>query len=186
MPIPPKAITVLTDQREKIPVKFPATLIWYNGERRRNHHVIAVRVVKKTLKTGDYYIEGYRDVSIVERKRAAEIGPCALGVDVRRFRAQLDRLTTTCRFPYLLIDSSPAKVMRATKWCAQPEKALSLLLRECARRSVRIMWAGNCYTATSRRILGEVLLRIMLTHILVEPWVMPVRAPSVTEEPLPC
>lgn len=175
----PSKLNMLIDTREKIPILFPATLRYYTSLSDRSHHLVHVRTTRRKLRTGDYYLDGHRSVTIWERKAGAEeIHNNILGKQRKRFLESLDRLQAATRHPYLLIDSSPAQMLRHSEWATNPTLVINALYRECVTRGIAVWWIGNAGARSTRIAMGTVLLHAMLTHI-VHPGV------SRAEKPLP-
>ncbi len=171
---PPRKITVLVDDREKDAVLFPRSITWHPTRNGKGVREIQIAVQRKRLKTGDYYLEKFRKISIMEKKGSlTEIANNTIGGGTRSFQSQLDRLRETTRYPYLLLTDSFSKMTCPSKWNTDPMRVLSHLFQECTRRNINLLWIGGAHSPKARVRLGETILRIMLSHVLVEPWLPP-------------
>lgn len=183
---PPRKITVYVDDREKDPVLFPVNITWYPSRNGKDVCQVQVVTERKRLRTGDYFLKHFRSTCIVEKKGSLdEVKDNVLGAGTKRFHAQLDRLRTATRYPYLLLTESFSKMTSPTRWCKDPMRAIGHLLTECTRRNIHLLWIGGAHAPRARVRLGEALIRIMLTHALVEPWAIapsdfPTESPTVS------
>ena len=163
---PPSTITILIDSRERIPLLFPKSVKWH-PDRSGKSHLILVKEKVVTLPAGDYTLEGYDDESVVERKGSVrEVLGNLFTKDRRRSVAAFQRLIEACEHPYLLLDFSLSEMFTVTEHVPNPMLVLDTLLADAGNLGVTLLWGGNCKPATSRRRLGEVVLRLLLSHAL--------------------
>ena len=160
---------VLVDQRENTPLLFPAylpTLRDTGVPSKRNATTVRLATKTKTLAAGDYALEGYEDVALVERKGSLrEIFANVLSEDRTRFVKALDRLASSCRYPLLLLEGDPFQIMQPTKWQECPGYAIDGLFRLLVER--RISWCiVSTNTLTRRRAVGELVVRHLLAASL--------------------
>jgi len=167
VPSIPKQVTMLIDSREKLPLLFPGVLHYHADYSSNTHGLVHVKTTTRKLKTGDYYLQGHRSACILERKASPEeIHANLVRSGRRKFLLALDRLQAATNHPYLLLDASPAQMLKHSPWVEDPTWALNQLYRECTLRNIPILWVGNAQARSTRMAMGSVLLQIMLTHIL--------------------
>lgn len=161
----PTSVTVLVDSREKFPLLFPQTVKYYQD--RGHYHLIRVEVETRTLHAGDYALAGYDDEVLFERKGSMqELLNNLFTVDRRRCTAAFLKLVEGCEVPYLLLDFPLGDMFKPTPYVVDPPRVLDALLDLSRSFGLRLLWAGNCKTASRRRELGELVLRVMLSHAL--------------------
>lgn len=163
----PRQITVLVDNRERIPLLFPKNLVWHPTRGGKGH---LVKVVEKSTKilTGDYCLGGYKSGAVIERKGSLrELHQNLLTKDYRRFLSAIERLAE-CQFPYLLLDMTPGDLATVSEYVPDPSRVVDALMRIVAKYHLRLLFAGNCKYPLSRRRLGEQCLRIMMGHRYLE------------------
>jgi ERCC4-type nuclease len=96
-----KSVTILQDDREKLPFKFKCP--YYKIERTR-------------LKTGDYTIKGFEKLVCIERKKNwAELLSNLRGANRKRFIAELKRLRKF-KHRYILIEDNNNTVLDGCKY----------------------------------------------------------------------
>ena len=159
---PPKTLTVITDTREKTPIPFPKQMTW--GDHRGYRTIFSVKSVPQTLTTGDYAIDSYESIVLVERKGSIrELAGNTLSKDKARFARCLDRLGEETKYPYLLLDF-PVTSVNADRNVDSPWLVMDRLYRACHHRGIRVWWIST-RTVASRIALGEQLLRLMWNHV---------------------
>lgn len=167
----PKTITVIIDSREQIPLLFPENILYY-PDRSPDSRQIRIKTKVSKVDAGDYCLQPWYKVldkhpCLIERKGAnTELHQNLLTKDYKRFTAALDRLVSYCRHPYLLLDVAIADFWTIKEHCPNPERVWDCLIREVSSRGINLLWGCNAKHATSRRILGEQCLRILLSHAL--------------------
>jgi len=127
-------------------------------------------VVERTpLKSGDYTLKGLSDVCVIERKKniESEITHNLLSADRPRFLRALNRLSESCAHPYLwverLLASGFEKDILNNRFC------IDTLYAECQFRGIQVIWGGLVgKTVAAKRRVGEVAMRLMLSHALRE------------------
>jgi ERCC4-type nuclease len=163
---PMKSLTVLIDSREKTPLLFPNMLEFWPDKGTRPK---TLRVKSKVLKldAGDYQLEGYEDCSIFERKGSLrELHNNFLTSDFPRFKEAIERLSSACLYPYLLLDIRPADMVRPTTDVPNPARVFDELCRCIHHYGLRLFYAGKPTSPTARRCIGSQVLRLMLGHAL--------------------
>lgn len=164
----PKTVTIQIDTREQYPLLFPPTVLWHR-DRGGKPSLIRVKKEEVTLAAGDYTLKGYDDVGGVERKGALdEIAKNFMSADYRRSSAAFQKLVETYEFPYLLLDVTVGELLTPTERTPEPRQVLDALLDLTHERGIRLLLAGHAKAVGARRILGEFVLRILLSHALRE------------------
>lgn len=165
----PKSIQITIDSREKVPLLFPSNIIWYRDRGYGEGHLVKVKTKVAKLDYGDYLLSNWPNAAVIERKGSLdELNQNLLTDDYERFMSATRRLCENCRHPYLLLDTSIATLWTPTERCPSPERAWDALCQILSTFGVRLLWGGNAKHAGPRRILGEQILRILLSHALRE------------------
>jgi hypothetical protein len=161
----PRKITVLIDSREQYPLFFPETIEWYRT-RSGKPQTIFLRTKLIRLPAGDYQLDGYDD-AIVERKGCLrELRDNLLSDDYRRAKGAFVKLVEATDHPYLLIDETLGGVMTPTEHVAEPRMVIDALLDLAGAMGIRLLLVGGCKAAGARRMLGEFVVRLLLSHAL--------------------
>ncbi len=164
----PKSVELKIDSREKIPLLFPSNILWFS-DRSSEGRMIRIRTKVAKLDYGDYLLSNWPDAAAIERKGSLdELNQNLLTGDYSRFMEATRRLCDGCRHPYLLLDSSIATLWTPTERCPRPEQVWDALCHLLATTPLRLLWGGNAKHAGARRILGEQLIRLLLSHALRE------------------
>jgi ERCC4-type nuclease len=118
---------VLQDTRESRPWRFPSH----------------VQVKKKTLKTGDYTVEGYEESLCIERKSLNDITSCLCKNELMRFTSQVKRMRQF-KYRVIIVEADMADILNG-KYRAPlpPMKALSGMLDVCLRFKVLLLFGGD-------------------------------------------
>lgn len=103
---------MLVDNREKIPLRFPATLKVWDPESlalRPRKKVVRLIPHSTRLLTGDYALQGYEDIILVERKKSLdELCNNLLNRSARaRFAGELERMRDSTMRGVLLTEGTP-------------------------------------------------------------------------------
>jgi hypothetical protein len=152
-------ITVCVDSREKRPLLFPATLK-YKG---RRYPVVVERV---TAPAGDYYLKGCEAFALVERKASLrELHQNLVTEDFPRFHRAIARLSDKTLNPILLVESTAADLMLPSKLFPDPGGILQRLFEVGADHSLHYLFVGECKFPAKRRLVGEFILRILLSYV---------------------
>lgn len=168
----PAVITVQIDSREKYPIPFPANIriedpAYYPPRKK----IIKVRTETTKLDAGDYRLKEFPDCCVIERKGSQlEIFKNLFNpYDQIRMAKALRRLSSV-EYPYLLIEVSPAAMMRAPLAPPRfnPEVLVCRLSTIIAKYGLRTLWVSKSSSSTSRRALGITLTHLMLAHALGE------------------
>jgi hypothetical protein len=166
----PRKVTVLVDDREKVPLLFPDEICWHpQRTSSTDDQVIQVKTSRQRLEDGDYYLEDYPDYCRIERKYSnAELTNNFLTRDYRRARYAFERFSESCIYPYLLLDMSLAKLIPAThhRYEADGELLLDNVFALCHRLGIRPISFGAMNTKRTRLLGGKTLVHLMLSHAL--------------------
>lgn len=165
----PRDVTVLIDTREKRPILFPSTIKIAHPERIYIELPINVETKKSKLSFGDYALEGHESVCVFERKASQLEIYKNLNEHHDRIRQAkaFRRLTSSCDFPYLLVEASPAELLATNKIAKQPElicHRLGLALAQYGLHALFIPWKSR--SAEVRRKIGTLMLHIMVACIV--------------------
>lgn len=170
----PAGLTVQIDSREKYPLLFPANIFLPNPDPHRfRSGPIPVPLTTETtsLACGDYRLAEYPDCCIVERKGSCDEllkNLCSLTDSARQAAAFL-RLARSCKYPYLLIEASPASLF-SSDIPPQYQGDLSLRLGQAlSTYKLSALWVSQCRTPDARRNLGEFLVYLMLGYARPRP-----------------
>lgn len=162
----PTTVTVLVDSRERYPLLFPKTVKWH-ADRSASPVLIQVHMEVRQLHAGDYALAGYDDEVLFERKGSmSELLQNLFTSDHRRCTTAFLKLVEGCEVPYLLLDFPLSDMFKRSPYVADPQRILDALLDVSRDFGLRLLWAGNCKQAGRRRELGELVLRVMLSHAL--------------------
>lgn len=118
--------------------------------------------------TGDYYLEGYESVVVIERKGSIdELYKNLFTPDRRRQGRAAKRLVELAMVPVLLLDFD-ATTMFGTwkaKQMEQPGCVLDATYRFAARFGLHLWWHPGGHTTKSRERLGEAMLRFLWSYV---------------------
>lgn len=164
----PNEVTVLIDSRERRPLLFPSW-ITFHGDRTLEVHQIQVKTKVVRMPAGDYTLQGYDDVCIIETKRSLrELHNNVCSNEWPRVAKALKRLRDECEFPILLWEMTPSELFRATRYVPDPYLVFDRWMQVIARFDLRLMYGGAGVGPGPRRKLGEQMVRLMLAHALEE------------------
>ena len=116
------------------------------------------------MQKGDYFLEGYPDRWVVERKaRLEEIAVNCLRKRRRKnFIAELDYLRDKCRYPVLLLIGRPQDYMRPSKNKYHYGVAYSALIRLLLERNIWLLTMPG-ETLRDRQAMGECVAHILIS-----------------------
>ena len=152
--------TVIIDSREDLHWRLPfPDHVKVHPQRSRNPVIIKIKKQVDKLDAGDYCLDGYASLCLVETKRSArELAGNLLTDDFRRANAAFEKLSRATAFPLLVCEFSQAdllseaedgRVMDALAWCI-------------ARHRLNVWFAGPRGAKDARRKTAECILRLML------------------------
>lgn len=157
-------VTVLVDNREQRPLLFPATLKWY-PERGGRCKTVLVKTKGVVLSSGDYALEGHEEGCLIERKASIdELANNLLSNDYARANAAFGRFAGATENPYLLLECTASELRSETRWTKQPERIVDALAALIQRLKLRLLLCGSCKTPRQKRVVGELVLRLMMAH----------------------
>lgn len=152
-------VTVVVDTREKHPLLFPS-IIQLRGRR------VKILTEKIKLDTGDYCIKGLEGMALIERKASIrELFSNFIGKDKKRFLKCIDRLAKATDHPILFLETSASELLMPTRYLQNPAGITQMLFDECAKRGIQILLVGACKHAAKRRIVGELITRLMISYM---------------------
>lgn len=163
----PTQIEVHVDTAEKKPLPFPETILWHPSPGATPVR-LQINPVPRKLYAGDYRLAIAPGACIIERKGSVrELAQNFFTKDRRRQLKAFDKLIASCDYPYLVIEGRPLDLWSGLGLLPENEesgKLLDHLLAVAARKRLQIIWGGNTGLVRSRRLLGEVVVRILLRH----------------------
>jgi hypothetical protein len=163
----PQKVTVLIDSREKQPLLFPSWIEWH-GDLTSGTHQIQILTKIVTLDAGDYTLEGYEDICIIETKRSLRELCNNVGTEWPRACKALYKLSKACDYPYVVWELTASDCMRKSKHVPDPGLIIDRWMHAITRLDLRLMWVGNSLAPGPRRKLGGQLVRLMLAHVATE------------------
>ena len=162
-------MAVLVDSREKFPLLFPASVLWYPTRAARPHYLINIVPETKRMSEGDYAMKGYEDVCLIERKGSlSELSSNLCSKDYKRAHSAFVRLTKACTHPYLLLEETPAGILPTTYKHDRPtpDRVVDAFFREVSELKIPLIFAGRARSPGHRRRLGHMVLKIMIGHVM--------------------
>ena len=170
-------MTVLIDSREKMPVLFPATILYYPTRAARPFHLIHIDQKVVEMRTGDYALKGYEDTCLIERKGAmTEISVNLCSKDYARSHAALKRLAGETRHPYLMLEETPAGMLPSHYPSDRPtpDRVCDAFLREVCGLGLSLIFVGKAKSPGNRRKLGHFMLKILIGHAMTNNNAIPI------------
>ena len=134
---------------------------------RRKEATIRIHSVNHKMDTGDYALQGYENVVLIERKGSlSEIaGYCLTKDGRRRFISQIDRLKESASVPYVLLEGTPQDLKKPTVYVPKPHLALDAFQRILMEREVPLLLLPST-TLSARRGMGEWVARLLINGAL--------------------
>lgn len=176
-----QSYTILVDTREQTPLQFPAHLPILNPNKLATDRVsttVHLNVVSSKLETGDYALQGFGELCLIERKGGIrEVAKnCLDPTDRKRFIKCLDRLKSSCLHPYLMLEGS---LLDMTHDRHVPDwwNAVDALHRLLLERNIGLILLPNTGLA-QRKLVGEWVARLLVNAALC-----PILPATPTEEP---
>lgn len=109
-----------------------------------------LRTIRKKLEFGDYSLQGFENRVAIERKSLQDLwGTVSQQGNWARFDAELSRAQSAgCRL-HIVVEASPAQVLKPSKWCVlPPARVLDRLWESCHRFGMAATFAcGRATTA---------------------------------------
>lgn len=169
----PKSLTVQIDTREKYPILFPATI--QIGDPKHpddatRRMLIPISTEKIKLNVGDYRLKEFPDCCVIERKasqRELFNNLMAAKGKIRQAKA-FKRLADQVKYPYLLLEISPAEMLHARypELVSVPEILFHRLCQVLMKYKFGLIWVSRTHTPTGRRRIGTSLIHLMLACAL--------------------
>jgi ERCC4-type nuclease len=161
----PTEITVEVDTRERIPIKFPATIRVVHPEKPLERLLIKVKTKKIKLDYGDYRLSEYPACCVIERKAGQrELLKNIFNPRDAVRQAKSFRKLSACEFPYILIELTPEQMLRHTEYVRDPESLMHKLSLVFVKYGFHVLWMPwrTRKTTYQRRQLGVFLAHLML------------------------
>jgi len=164
----PNEIVIVADTRERYPLLFPKTIAcWELGKRK----IVKVKKKKEKLETGDYLLENYSHLGIVERKGSvSEISSNLFSSDSARQLRAFSRLQKTCKYPILFLEMNPYQLLKGPYHMPGVDSSilLSKLMVVLSRYYFHLLWFPWAKSTTGRLLAGEVILHLLLSYVVAE------------------
>lgn len=178
----PNVITVQKDTREQIPLLFPDMIMIGHPELTHLSLPIAVKQEKTKLDFGDYRLAEYPTICVIERKASQLEIYKNMNESLDRIRQAkaFRRLSTGCKYPYLLVEASAGELLSSNSLVKQPELVCHRLALALAKYNLRLLfipWKSRSLDV--RRKVGTLALHLMLGCALQETFDVP---PVLLEE----
>lgn len=182
----PATITICMDTREQIPMIFPDVIHISHPE--ITHLSIPVGINKERIKLdfGDYVLKEYPDLCVIERKASALEIYKNLNESHDRIRQAkaFRKLMCGCKYPYLMVEASPAELLSDDPRIKQPELVCHRLALAVAKYGLHLwMIPWKSKNSDARRKVGTLMLHLMLGYALKETFDVPT---VLLEEEEPC
>ena len=162
-------MTVLVDSRERFPLLFPASVLWYPTRAARPFYIIQILTKVVEMETGDYALKGYEDTCLIERKGAmTELMTNLCSKDYKRSHAALKRLAEATKHPYLMLEETPSGMLPSTYPSNRPtpDRVVDAFIREVYGLKLSLIFVGRSRLPAHRRRLGHLMLKFMIGHAM--------------------
>jgi ERCC4-type nuclease len=172
-----RTFTLVWDSREKLPLRFPNTLRVLDPHRPcpPKSYVVILRHEKQRLdehhaqlSKGDYFLDGFADKVVIERKRGIdELAMNCIRTKRRRQRIidEMKYLRDKCAYPVWFVEGSPTTLLGGTRRTKDAELAIDALTGLLYRHTIP-MWLVNTSTPATRLAAGEMAARLLLRGAL--------------------
>lgn len=159
--------TVLIDTRERIPLLFPANLVYSrpgSTATDSEYSTVAVNSVSHKLNAGDYALLENPTGVVIERKGSIEevAKNCTSKADRPRFLNAIRRFADSCERPFLLFEGDPHKALRPTRHVMEPGVAFSHLTDILMELNIGLLFLPS-NTVPARRAIGEMVARLLIS-----------------------
>ncbi len=172
----PPFITVQIDTRERYPLPFPAHIRVDNPDKYGATILLPVVEEKIKLETGDYRLKEFPDCMVVERKASQmELEKNLFDAKDMLRSAKAFRRLSAAAYPYLLLESSPSRILSNRRWKAghpritgapSPEALMHRLSLVVAKYGLNMLWVPGSRSVAVRRSLGTAILHLMVGYAL--------------------
>lgn len=162
--IPPKAITIQIDTREKYPLLFPKFIGVSSFRDITRRAVISVNTERIKLDIGDYRLKENPECVIERKASQLELYKNLCGPKDMTRQAKAFHKLSQVKYPYLLLEVTPRQLLATThtELVPYPEALLQRLATVVARYGLNVIWAPSTTSSTSRTTLGTMLVHTML------------------------
>jgi ERCC4-type nuclease len=171
-----RTFTLVYDSREKLPLKFPNTMRVLDPHRPcpPKSYLVVLKKSKQRLdehhaqlNKGDYFIEGYPDRVVIERKRGIdELAMNCLNPRRRsRIVDEMKYLAGRCEYPVWFVEGTPTTLLRGSRRVDNPGIAIDALTGLLYRYRIP-MWLINTNTPAQRLAAGEMAARLLLRGVI--------------------
>jgi hypothetical protein len=167
----PNVVTIQIDTREQVPMLFPATIRVGHPEITHLDLPVAVNSERIALPFGDYRLAEYPDLCVVERKASQLELYKNLNESHDRIRQAkaFRKLMCGCKYPYLMVEASPAELLSDDPRIKQPELVCHRLALAVAKYGLHLwMVPWKSKDSNARRKVGTLMLHLMLGCALKE------------------
>jgi len=172
----PNLVTVQVDTREQYPILFPELIRVAHPELTRGSLLVAVKTERKKLDFGDYRLKKFPRHAVIERK-ASQLelfkNTCDPDDMVRQAKS-FRKLSTGCKYPYLLIEASPGELFSTGGRVKHPDVVASRLAIAIAKYRLQLLfipWRSR--SAEVRKKMGALMIHTMLGGVLAEAYDVP-------------
>ncbi len=161
--------TILYDSREKKPLLFPNHLVMLDPRYPADRQVmvtVKLNAVRQQLKTGDYALQGYESLAVIERKGSLKelAHNCFVGPRRKNFVAELERLRPYRR-RILLLEGTLTALLGDPEGLGGAD-AMLRLIREYGIEFMLIP-SGGFGSVTQRTAGGEWVARLLINESLI-------------------
>lgn len=162
----PRSLIIWIDTREKKPLLFPETLKVTYLDGSCHTHALATR--KKELVAGDYALQGYEDVCLVERKSGIhELWQNTSNDDKSRFVAAWNRMVANCKYPYLVVEQTVSDLLAPHQYVRDPGNVVDQILALTIDPTIPIL-SVRSGSPIQKRQSGELVARLLVQAALKE------------------
>ena len=160
----PTSITVEVDTRERKPVKFPAAIKIVHPEDSAKRLLVRVTTRRVKLPYGDYRLAEYPECCVIERKAGQrELFKNIFNPRDSVRQAKSFRKLSGCEYPYVMIELTPAEILRRNPHVPDAEALFHKLSLVFAKYGFNVLWIPwRSRKTTGKRHLGQFLLHTML------------------------
>jgi hypothetical protein len=146
---------------------------------------IAVKEERIALPFGDYRLAEYPDMAVIERKASQLEIYKNMNESLDRIRQAkaFRKLTSGCKYPYLMVEASASELLSENPRVKQPELVVHRLALAIAKYDLRLLFIPwKAHNPATRRKVGTFILHLMLGHVLQKTFDVP---PTLLEDDEP-
>jgi len=162
--------TVVHDDREKYPLKFPDNLVTLNPESGKRI-TIQIKKQRRRMPFADYYLLEDDGGMRIERKYTLDeiASNCTTVKGRANFKIVLEKLQLRSRAPVLLLEGSHQKFLTPTQHQRYPGPVLDALFDLLTQYNIQLETMSGS-TINARRTMGEWVLRRMIRSAINKPY----------------